>query len=129
MQLLTYSEEKQMTQESQKVREEKNRYDDGTTVTIYATLGMNLQAQLAREIVVRWALVAAMPDGEDSSGRQKFRLPTSTDITVRACEIAASLVSECSSLGWLFDIPVPQLATKRTESRYKDMAEDAGIEE
>lgn len=48
-------------------------------------------ATVATELVSHLAIVAAMPDGEDSKGRQKLRLLTPKEVAKRAFEIASEL--------------------------------------
>lgn len=45
-------------------------------------------AQFAFDIIKQHAMVSAMPDGEDSSGRQKEKLPTPEQFVDRAFAIA-----------------------------------------
>ena len=63
-------------------------------------LGYSLEAHLATEIVIRWGMVAATPDGEDSSGRAKVRLLTPEELIERACETAHLLAVTFEANGW-----------------------------
>jgi predicted sugar kinase len=63
------------------------------------------EAMLAIQIAERWALVAAIPDGEDSAGRQKCRLPTRDELAERACGVAAALHKEFHARGWMQQVP------------------------
>ena len=62
--------------------------------------GYSLEAHLATEIVIRWGMVAATPDGEDSSGRAKVRLLTPQELIERACETAQLLSLTFAANGW-----------------------------
>ena len=66
----------------------------------------NAVARMAENIVTRWAQVAAVPDGEDSSGRQKMRLPTAEELAVRACDIAEAVWLEFQKRDWLMALPL-----------------------
>ncbi|KKL25562.1 hypothetical protein LCGC14_2404040 [marine sediment metagenome] len=46
------------------------------------------EARFVLELLVRWGMVAAEPDGEDSAGRQKLRLQTPEELTTRAFAVA-----------------------------------------
>jgi len=84
------------------------RIEDGykkSVVEIHDTELPTQQARLAIELVGRWGMVAMMPDGEDSSGRQKFRPSTPQELCDRACETASLLFSKLRELGWFANIP------------------------
>ena len=48
---------------------------------------------VATELVSHLAIVAAMPDGEDSAGRQQLRLMSPKEVARRAVDIAEELWS------------------------------------
>ena len=87
-----------------------------TSPTLCATRGMYTVARLATDMAARFALVAALPDGEDSAGRQKLRMATPDELASRACGIAHSLWVEFENRGWLFDIPLPTPKPKKERS-------------
>lgn len=72
----------------------------------------NTEARMAIAFVERWAMVAAEPDGEDSSGRQKLRRMTPDEIVNHACQTATLLWAQFERFGWLTDIPSPEEAKK-----------------
>jgi len=57
------------------------------------TYKINWRMQVATELVRHLAIVAAVPNGEDSAGRQKFRLMTPKEVARRAVDIADELWS------------------------------------
>src|SRR5688572_16352986 len=59
----------------------------------------------AFELIERWGLVAAMPDGEDSSGRAKLRLPTPDELVARAFAIAETAWATAHAKGRIVTIP------------------------
>lgn len=77
------------------------------------TKGFYTPARLAEQIATRFAIVAAMPDGEDSSGRQKLRMPTADELAQRSCDIAAALWKQFGDRDWLYDIPLPVKRPKK----------------
>jgi len=77
-------------------------------VKAHPSQALGFRAELARDIAVRLALVAAMPDGEDSSGRQKFRMMEPDEVADRACAIADQLVGEFERREWMIDLPAPK---------------------
>jgi menaquinone-dependent protoporphyrinogen IX oxidase len=89
-----------------KVRDRKDggSYDD-KEVTVYSTQIPDATAVLAMQYLERWSMVAAMPDGEDSSGRAKLRLPTTEEVVARAYDIAERAVSMAKERGHVIDVP------------------------
>jgi hypothetical protein len=66
------------------------------------------EASLAINLIERWGLVAAKPDGEDSAGRAKLELLTPEELVNRACDTADLVLKECEARGWMLPIPAPQ---------------------
>jgi len=64
-----------------------------------------LAARIALNLAERWGMIAAVPDGEDSSGRSKLRTMTPEEITDRACNTAESLLVEIKNRGWIAEAP------------------------
>lgn len=62
-------------------------------------------ARLATSLIERWGLVMAVPDGEDSTGRQRGALMPVVDVVARACDTADQAIAEFRSRGWLIDLP------------------------
>ncbi len=65
------------------------------------------------QLIERWGIVAAAPDGEDSAGRVKVRLATPEEIVARACQTAQIAMEQFAHKGWLLDVPLPP-ESKRT---------------
>lgn len=78
-------------------------------VTIFKTTAMNLHANFSMSMIEKWGGVAAVPDGEDSRGRQKLRLQTPEELVKRACDTASLLIKEQQKRGWILEVPVPSL--------------------
>ena len=53
----------------------------------------NLQAKIAEDLLRHLAIATAVEDGEDSAGRQKFRLMTPEEVSTRAFAIAEKTVA------------------------------------
>lgn len=79
--------------------EPRGRYSSGATAHNMATHGY--EAGCALHFVEKWGAISAVPDGEDSSGRQKLRLQTPAELVERATETAALLYSKLRELGWM----------------------------
>ena len=60
-------------------------------------------AKLAAEFCLRWGMVAGVPDGEDSSGRQKLRLATPDELIDRAVTTVEKLYTVLDDRGHLVD--------------------------
>ena len=71
----------------------------------YDSHGMSLVGRMAEAYVERWGMVAAIPDGEDSGGRQKMRLPTTKELVDRAFDIAEAVFSTATERGNVFEAP------------------------
>ena len=63
------------------------------------------EAKLAFEFIKRWGLVMAADDGEDSVGRQKFRLATPQELIDRAFSIAHLAMDKARSTGLIHQGP------------------------
>jgi hypothetical protein len=61
----------------------------------------------AMSIIEKHALVAAVPDGEDSAGRQRLAMPTPHEIVDRACDIADEAFKMFEARGWRQAMPNP----------------------
>lgn len=83
---------------------EIGRYGDHEVI-IYREHAANEVATLAFDLIERWGLVAAMPDGEDSAGRAKLRLPTSAELVARAFAIAEQALSCAHERGHMIALP------------------------
>ena len=71
-------------------KEEKYFQWDGKSFEEGAKVGLRMR--YAGAMIERWGMVAACPDGEDSSGRSKLRLATPEELVDRAYAVAALLV-------------------------------------
>lgn len=98
------------------IQERSSRYDQRwSEVTVCNKVAFTLVAQMAVDMVTRWGLVAALPEGEDSAGRQKIRSQEPTELAKAACDTAAALWKEFESRDWLVAIPMPRKIEKPVE--------------
>jgi hypothetical protein len=72
---------------------------------IFEKKRVDARAQVAVEFISKWGMVAAMPDGEDSAGRQKLRLATESELVMRAISTVGLLFSSLEDMGWVVDLP------------------------
>lgn len=79
------------------------------------TFAPNQRARFATEFINRWGAVAAIPEGEDSSGRQAMRMATPEELVTRACETAELLHLTLAARGWLVAVPEPPVKSDRPE--------------
>lgn len=84
----------------------------------------DLRFQIAAELLRQASIIGAIPDGEDSSGRQKLRLQTPDEIATRAIEIAAALVEKAEQCGWIFAYDKEQATDLLTEVKKAQGAAD-----
>lgn len=83
-------------------------FDGGTQIIIVETEVPDVVGRLAIEFAERFALVAGIPDGEDSAGRSKLRLGTPEEVVTRACDLAEETWKQLRARGHTLTIPVPK---------------------
>lgn len=94
-------------------QERSGMYDERwTDVTVCNKVALVMVAQMATDMATRWGLVAALPDGEDSAGRQKIRAQEPGELAKAACDTAAALWKEFEARDWLVAIPMPRKREK-----------------
>ena len=72
-------------------------------------------ACMAMDIAKHLSMVACAPDGEDSAGRQKYKLLQPYEVAYRACNIAQFMYDEFVQRNWLFEVPLPKTAKEDVE--------------
>lgn len=77
------------------------------------------RAVFAMAIIERWALVAAEPDGEDSAGRQKLKMPEPDKLVERAVQIADGAYEAFALKGWLHELPDWETVIERSRESEK----------
>ena len=90
---------------------EQKNYKGGTEIIVCNTETLHPQGRLAEELLRHLAIVAAVPDGEDSSGRQKMRQMTEEEVVTRANKIADLAWADFRARGWILDLPLPKQAS------------------
>jgi len=65
------------------------RYGERKAIIVHQTELLEDEAKLAMTMIEKWGMVMAIPDGEDSAGRQKLRIATPAELVKRAFETAA----------------------------------------
>lgn len=74
-------------------------------ITTHETELLGLKGRIAIQFAERWGMVAAIPDGEDSAGRQKLRMASSEEVSSRACDMVAAMFDEFDKRGWVAHLP------------------------
>lgn len=74
-------------------------------VVYHARIVQDPVAELAYRLCERWGTIAGLPDGEDSSGRQKIALMPVDELVKRSCDTAQALFAEFDKRGLLLAIP------------------------
>lgn len=74
---------------------------------LHDTQALQPVALFAIQLIERWGMIAAAPDGEDSAGRAKMRLLASEEIVARACQTALIAFEQFAHKDWLLDLPLP----------------------
>jgi len=98
----------------------KSPYDMSPELGIHTQDIPGQKARYAMSLAERMALVAAVEDGEDSSGRAKARLATPTEIAQRACAITSALFAEMDAYGWILRTDDWDTLVNRFEKHKKD---------
>jgi hypothetical protein len=80
-------------------------YGDDKHVVLYHTERPAPEAELAFAFIERWAMVAGMPDGEDSGGRQKLRLMNPSELVERAFSVARLAMDAARESGLMLQLP------------------------
>ena len=88
---------------------ERPTFKGGTEVHVIRTQTVTQCAGFAITLLEKWGLVAALPDGEDSAGRQKLALHAPKELVERACQIAECAFAEFAKRDWLIDLPIPKI--------------------
>ena len=70
-----------------------------------ATHAGSLHAAIAERVLGTIAIAMTEPDGEDSSGRARFKAMPPRVVAQRACDIARHMVAEFQERGWLYEVP------------------------
>jgi hypothetical protein len=66
----------------------------------------DLRARMALEIAKNVGMATAVEDAEDSTGRQKLRLLTPSEVANRAVDIANFMYARFDQLDWLGETPI-----------------------
>jgi len=100
-----------------KISDPRRRYDnDRKEVSVENRFMPIFEARLATNLIEKWGMVAAMPDGEDSSGRQKARMMDPSEIVHRACETARLAADAFYAADWMVEIPSQADLNSKPES-------------
>lgn len=75
------------------------------TLVAHETEQLDQEAKLAVEMAVRWGMVAALEDGEDSSGRQKLKLLSPAEVCERAFQVAHQMMVKARERGLVVQAP------------------------
>lgn len=78
---------------------------------------LGLEAHLAFQLIERWGMVFAAPDGEDSAGRAKIRPEEPEVIVSRAFTISTLFVQEARNRGLMVAVPAPKTWEEREAER------------
>ena len=74
-------------------------------VKLYYTEAPNQECQFALQMLERFGLIAARPDGEDTAGRQKGELLPVADTVARAFDLAEEAFRVARARGLMLTLP------------------------
>ena len=89
---------------------EQKTYKGATEIIVCNSIALFPQAKFAQDLMHNLAIAAAVPDGEDSSGKQKMRQMTEMEVVYRATKISQIAFADFSARGWILDLPMPKKA-------------------
>lgn len=75
------------------------------SITYHSVKSAESRARFAMECIIKWGMVAAEADGEDSAGRQKLRTLTPEEVARKACQTADLAFAEFERRGWMVKVP------------------------
>lgn len=64
----------------------------------------NHKARLAEYLAKQLSVILCEPDGEDSSGRQKLKLMSPSDVVTRCNDLADKFYEQWKERGWLVEV-------------------------
>lgn len=68
-----------------------------------AVITITRTGNLAERLLERWGSFPALPDGETSSGRQKFRIVTAEELAERAIDVAEAIELKLIARGHMYE--------------------------
>jgi hypothetical protein len=95
--------------------ERASDFRGGTEISICPTEVPEQEGDYALHLMTHLAIAAAIPDGEDTAGRQKLRLMTPQEVVDRACEISKLAFQQFQAREWTLKLPLPQPPKKKDE--------------
>lgn len=95
------------------------KFSDNAVCQVLTRYAPDERALLAKEMLLRWGLVAAMSDGEDSAGRAKLCESPPGYMVKRVCDTADLLFKEFERRGWMKELPSYEELTKIAEQNAK----------
>ena len=90
---------------------EQKTYKGATEIIVCNSIALFPQAKFAQDLMHNLAIAAAVPDGEDSSGKQKFRQMIEAEVVARASKISEIAFADFRTRGWILDLPMPKQET------------------
>jgi hypothetical protein len=83
----------------------RERYGNRPEPTVATRKQLTMRARMATALIEKWGMVAALPDGEDTSGRQKMRLMKPKEIVQHAIDVSKMAINAFEEEGWIDEFP------------------------
>lgn len=95
----------------------KNRFDYETKILIesHETDYLSIKGRACLDMILRWGMVAADNDGEDSTGRSRLKLQPVSEVIDRAIKMTQALFEAIEGKGWVCQLPTIDEANKIVE--------------
>jgi hypothetical protein len=74
-------------------------------IRMFENEALEQEAAIAKEMILRWGLLASKPDGIDKEGRNKLTHATPEEIVDRALSIAHLFMKEARNKGLILQLP------------------------
>jgi hypothetical protein len=84
---------------------QKEGYTGLIRAQVHSNLCHTIKSEMAYNLIKYWATVAATPDGEDSSGRQKLRLQTPEELVAKSFDVTEKFFAEATRRNWIHNFP------------------------
>jgi hypothetical protein len=102
------------------------RFDrDYASVIHHERHHVSFEGKIMLDMIIKWGMISAEPDGEDSQGRQQLKLMPEEMLVARASSVTQYALAELKQQGWIVEIPSMKELIKIKENANKKEMENA----
>ena len=96
----------------------------GVVFTVHQPEMLGPNGVFCARLVEKWGMVAGETDGEDSAGRQKFRLQTPQEVVDRAVAVTKIFAERMTLEGWSLPLPTQEEGRRMLQESTQRMIDD-----